>query len=323
MREFFSFKFLSFFVIFLSGYLFVSHYDYAAAAGACCVYYEGDEPSEICLNITTNQPADCSLESGIYSDNLKGGYSSESGECIDVPGFYAAAVGNDDENCAKADQLNNSTGFLVKLSKASANGVKKQIEAVQKNACCYNSDASCKDAPPHVPFIRPEVLGQIESGIIPAGSNLGDFLTCDDPNSTVSASWGGWKEFAGNCADLFSNGIKPCSSAESIIEKPTAPVIDTAKILKAEAASTLNPMKFKTGAAGVNDFIGRMIAAMTFTMGSLLLLFYVYAGVLWMTSAGSSERVGKAKQIAIWSTLGVIVVLASYAIVTILFKFAG
>lgn len=93
--------------------------------------------------------------------------------------------------------------------------------------------------------------------------------------------------------------------------------------LKKEAAEALNQMKFKTGTAGINDLIGRAISFLTMAIGSLLLLFYVYAGILWMTAMGNSERTGKAKQIVVWSTLGVIVVLASYAIIKFVFSVVG
>lgn len=97
----------------------------------------------------------------------------------------------------------------------------------------------------------------------------------------------------------------------------------TVGVLKKEAADVLNPMKFKTGSRGVNELIGRFVYALTFTMGTMLLAFYIYAGILWMTSAGNSEKVGLAKKIVVWSTLGVVVMLASYAIVSFVFKFAG
>lgn len=117
-----------------------------------------------------------------------------------------------------------------------------------------------------------------------------------------------------------------CTEQEKVLSgtlKPEDRTVDAGKQLGAEAATVLNPMKFKLGSAGVNDFIGRAINALTFSMGSLLLVFYVYAGILWMTAAGNSERAGKAKQIVVWSTLGVVVILASYMIVSFVFKIVG
>jgi hypothetical protein len=117
-----------------------------------------------------------------------------------------------------------------------------------------------------------------------------------------------------------------CTEQEKVISgtlKTEDKTVDAGKQLGAEAAAVLNPMKFKTGTAGINDFIGRAISTLTFLMGSLLFMFYIYAGILWMTAAGSSEKTGKAKQIVVWSTLGVVVILASYMIVSFVFKTVG
>lgn len=97
----------------------------------------------------------------------------------------------------------------------------------------------------------------------------------------------------------------------------------TTDTLKEEAANVLNPMNFKTGTAGVQQLMSKVVNALTFAMGSLLLLFYVYAGILWMTAAGNTERVGQAKKIVVWSTLGVVVMLASYMIIKTVFQTIG
>lgn len=88
-------------------------------------------------------------------------------------------------------------------------------------------------------------------------------------------------------------------------------------------AKSLNPMNFKTGTTGVQQLISKVVGVLTFAMGSILLLFYVYAGILWMTAAGNQERIGQAKKIVVWSTLGVVVILSSYLIVQAVFNFAG
>ncbi|KKQ40370.1 MAG: hypothetical protein US58_C0021G0002 [Candidatus Magasanikbacteria bacterium GW2011_GWA2_37_8] len=92
--------------------------------------------------------------------------------------------------------------------------------------------------------------------------------------------------------------------------------------LKTEA-KTLNPFGFATGRAGVIALFGKVIKFWTFAIGSLLLLSYVWAGFLWITSAGSSEKIGTAKKIFVWSTLGVVITLASYMIVNMVFGFLG
>ncbi|HLD60530.1 MAG TPA: pilin, partial [Patescibacteria group bacterium] len=73
----------------------------------------------------------------------------------------------------------------------------------------------------------------------------------------------------------------------------------------------------------VRTLIGQVIRVLTAFMGSILLVLYIYAGVLWMTAAGNSEQVDKAKQIFVWSTLGIVVVLGSYIIADFIFTGSG
>lgn len=73
----------------------------------------------------------------------------------------------------------------------------------------------------------------------------------------------------------------------------------------------------------IRTFIGQIIRVLTAFMGSILLVLYIYAGALWMTAAGNSEQADKAKQIFVWATLGIVVVLASYIIADFLFNTSG
>lgn len=136
-------------------------------------------------------------------------------------------------------------------------------------------------------------------------------------SSSVSQQSADYPSFPIDAAGDCSTYIKSTTNY-----KGTASTTNVAT-LQREAADSLNPMGFGIGTAGVNEFIGRIINGLTFIMGSLLLLFYVYAGILWMTAAGNTERTGKAKKIVVWSTMGVVVMLASYMIIKIVFGFIG
>lgn len=57
--------------------------------------------------------------------------------------------------------------------------------------------------------------------------------------------------------------------------------------------------------------------------GSLTLLAFVYGGVLFLISAGSSERITKAKQAIVGAVIGLIIVFASYMIIGFVFKALG
>lgn len=93
--------------------------------------------------------------------------------------------------------------------------------------------------------------------------------------------------------------------------------------LKTRTQSKLNPLQWLTGntpTKRVNTFIGRIIFLLMFAIGSLLLLFYVWAGFLWMTARGNSEQITKAKHIIVWSTLSIVVQFAAYWLVQSLFS---
>jgi hypothetical protein len=81
-------------------------------------------------------------------------------------------------------------------------------------------------------------------------------------------------------------------------------------------------------AAGLNNLsvdsvpklIGNIIEKLMGVMGSIALAMFVYGGVLWMISAGNSEKSKKGMQIIVWSALGIMVILASYVIVGFVFE---
>ncbi len=71
------------------------------------------------------------------------------------------------------------------------------------------------------------------------------------------------------------------------------------------------------------QLVGRFINILLAFIGSISLVLYIYAGILWMTASGSSERVDMAKKILVWTTLGVVVMLSSYMLAGFLFKSLG
>ena len=59
-------------------------------------------------------------------------------------------------------------------------------------------------------------------------------------------------------------------------------------------------------AEAINVFLG--------FMGVVFLVLIIYAGILWMTAAGKEDQVGKAKSLLIAAVIGLIIVVASFAI---------
>jgi hypothetical protein len=60
--------------------------------------------------------------------------------------------------------------------------------------------------------------------------------------------------------------------------------------------------------------IGKIIYAILGIIGIVFLIFIVYGGWLWMTARGNEEQVGKAKKIIINATIGIVIIITSYAL---------
>ncbi len=77
--------------------------------------------------------------------------------------------------------------------------------------------------------------------------------------------------------------------------------------------------KYNTGNYELNDFVQvgvNVTKIILGTVGSLSLLMFIYGGVMMLISAGSSERVSKAKGIIMAAVIGLIIVFVSYIIVS-------
>lgn len=60
--------------------------------------------------------------------------------------------------------------------------------------------------------------------------------------------------------------------------------------------------------------VGNVIKAVLALTGTIFLILTIYAGILWMTAAGNDERVKKATSIITTAVVGLIIVMAAYAI---------
>jgi hypothetical protein len=66
--------------------------------------------------------------------------------------------------------------------------------------------------------------------------------------------------------------------------------------------------------------IGRLINQALMLLGIILLVIIIYAGVLWMTAGGNTESVDKAKKWLMNAVIGLVLVMASYAIANFVFN---
>jgi hypothetical protein len=73
--------------------------------------------------------------------------------------------------------------------------------------------------------------------------------------------------------------------------------------------------------ARLTYFIGAYIIAPVFgIVGTIFFALTVYAGVLWMTAAGDSKKVEKAKDILVTSVIGTVIVVSAYVITNAVFS---
>ncbi|MDP3836648.1 MAG: hypothetical protein Q8Q67_00905 [bacterium] len=80
----------------------------------------------------------------------------------------------------------------------------------------------------------------------------------------------------------------------------------------------------KTGAAAGYDigasaptlegYVSKIITVIISVLGVIFLALIIYAGITWMTAQGNEEKVRKAKELLTESIIGLIIVLAAYAI---------
>jgi hypothetical protein len=80
-----------------------------------------------------------------------------------------------------------------------------------------------------------------------------------------------------------------------------------------------SPIKAET----IPELIGSIIKAILGIVGALALLMFVYGGFVWLTSGGSADKIKKGKDIIVWATIGLIVIFASYALVSFVIRAIG
>ncbi|MCX6714247.1 MAG: hypothetical protein NTX72_00335 [Candidatus Uhrbacteria bacterium] len=68
------------------------------------------------------------------------------------------------------------------------------------------------------------------------------------------------------------------------------------------------------GAADLPTLIGRIIAVLLGVMGIILVVYVIMAGITYMTAGGDDTKVKKAKAMIQTSVVGIIIIVAAYAI---------
>lgn len=70
-------------------------------------------------------------------------------------------------------------------------------------------------------------------------------------------------------------------------------------------------------------YISNVITFIISLLGTIFLGFTIYGGIIWMTAQGNEEKVKKARDLITESLIGLIIVLAAYAISFFVLKMTG
>ncbi|OGY90313.1 MAG: hypothetical protein A3B30_01995 [Candidatus Komeilibacteria bacterium RIFCSPLOWO2_01_FULL_52_15] len=81
------------------------------------------------------------------------------------------------------------------------------------------------------------------------------------------------------------------------------------------AVSVVNPIN----ADDLPSLVNSIVRAILGVVGAITLFMFVYGGTLWMTSAGNTNRIERGKDTLIWATIGLVIIFASYAILSFIF----
>jgi len=91
------------------------------------------------------------------------------------------------------------------------------------------------------------------------------------------------------------------------------------------AATTIAPRELENplDTDSIPELIGRVITIFTAVAGSIALLMFVYGGVMWLASGGSSDKIEKGKKAIVWAVIGLAVIFGGYAILRAIFIALG
>ena len=82
--------------------------------------------------------------------------------------------------------------------------------------------------------------------------------------------------------------------------------------INTQATAFINKSGLKQ--TSISYTIAQIIKAILGFLGVIFIVLIIYAGFLWMTSAGNEEKAGKAKKIITAAIIGLVIVLSAYAI---------
>lgn len=87
-------------------------------------------------------------------------------------------------------------------------------------------------------------------------------------------------------------------------------------VTNARSVNLVNPLTGTAQATTPQELVGNIIKALLSVVGAIALLFFIYGGFLWLTSAGEEKKVTQGKNTLMWATIGLAVIFGSYLILS-------
>jgi hypothetical protein len=135
------------------------------------------------------------------------------------------------------------------------------------------------------------------------------YCYCNDGNNTCKPI-----TYDTDCASVCTNECKP-DSGQCKNDQP-CPQNQTQNN-SSEGTTLQDPLGLN---GDVTALWARIIKALLGLVGIASLVAFVYAGFIFLISAGSSEQVKKAKDTMVYAVLGIFISMAAYVILNFVFK---
>lgn len=74
------------------------------------------------------------------------------------------------------------------------------------------------------------------------------------------------------------------------------------------------------GATDIKDFAIRVLKFVLSFLGIVAVIMVIYGGFLYVTAAGDDDKVGTGKKIIMYSIIGIIIIMASFALINTVFQ---
>lgn len=127
--------------------------------------------------------------------------------------------------------------------------------------------------------------------------------------------WGGTVGKVCCVGDIINSPYGRCRVDTTAVVPPTRPDKVVTPVEEKKLPNFASLIKTEP-----EEFIGNIVKGLLGLTGTVTVIMMVYGGLLWMTASGNEKAVGQAKQIILWTAIGLVLVFFSYTILSFLFN---